>query len=244
EAVQYKIERERDTHLTNTSNMKITFILLVVLCSVATLIATEVAHHESAISHSEDLHAGEHHATNKHVKKGGKSLSHDEELSSKGHNAAVHHKKDDAEGSGKKSLVYEHGSHSDHHAAGGGAHEAHEAREGEKFRKGQSVKGFREQYHKNEHKKHDSYYSNGHKSGSWKNFGLKGSKYQAHKVDKDDHGKHIVLKSNEKHSKQSKKSSGHKTDDHKGHKSEKGKKSGHSKHEKWAKNGQQKSQNK
>lgn len=53
-----------------------------------------------------------------------------------------------------------------------------------------------------------------------------------------------MLKSNEKHGKHAKKSSGHKNDDRKGHKFEKTKKGGHSKHEKWAKNSQQKSQNK
>lgn len=56
------------------------------------------------------------------------------------------------------------------------------------------LQGFREQYHKNEHRKHDSYYSNGHKSGSWQNFGVKGSKFQSNNVAKSSHGKHVVSK--------------------------------------------------
>lgn len=47
-------------------------------------------------------------------------------------------------------------------------------------------------YHKDEHKKSDSFYSNKHKSGQWMKFGGGKTKHHSSHHDKDSNGKYMV----------------------------------------------------
>lgn len=204
--------------------------------------AAEAAHaHSQAHGHAQ---TGDQHAAQKSVKRVGKKSKHDEETARKGQHETVQHKVQDAEHGGKKHKSHEEDHHQSHKKAG--AHSEHGAafQDAAKHKKTGFSKGFREQYHKNEHKKHDSFYSNGHKSGDWKIYGSKKSNHHGQKFDKDDHGKHITVKSLEKHGKQGKKASGHNVGEEKGHKSSNGKKTSHEHQEKWAKKSQQKANDK
>ncbi|KAJ8965575.1 hypothetical protein NQ314_004035 [Rhamnusium bicolor] len=122
---------------------------------------------------------GKKYSEEKHVKKSEKSSVHDEEKARKGVSFKDLRKIDDEEGGGKKTVHHSKGSHKSYKKSGGASAHGAKFQEGSKRKKNNYKKGFREKYHKDEEKNHDSFYSNSQKSGEYKVFGKKHAKHSA-----------------------------------------------------------------
>jgi hypothetical protein len=192
-------------------------------------------HENTQVVHTKNSeHAEDHH---KQVKKT-KSSKADVEIANKGQHGLISHKVEDVEKAGKKHNNHAKDSHKSHKKAAG--HHEHSAKyaDGKKQKKTGFSKGFQDKYHKYEHKKHDRFYDNGKKSGSYKMFGQKDSKYGKHADSKVEHKNKMSLKSLDHHKKSGKSSAGHKKSESAGHKYAKGKSTHYDKHDKWAKKSQ------
>ncbi|XP_065160737.1 transcription elongation factor B polypeptide 3-like [Atheta coriaria] len=212
--------------------MKITVLLIVVLCTIYIADSTTVkpAHHISKHVAVDSQHSKQgKHVENKAHKKSGKDAKHHVETANKGQHGSISHKIADEEKALKKTTSMSEGNHQSHKKAA--AHQEHAAKHAEaaKHKKTNVLKGFHEKYHKNEHKQHDSFYSHAKKSGDWKTYGMKRSKFDNEKFDKNELKKKIALKSLEKNGKATKKASGHKVEEHKAYKGDKSKKQAHDK---------------
>ncbi|KAK4873062.1 hypothetical protein RN001_015091 [Aquatica leii] len=223
--------------------MKIAVILLSAsfLCILSVAAADSHSHHPQTVEHHvkhteghDNLKKGNHHEEHKHAKKAGKNHHYDEEKLHKD-NKAVKHKVEDAEKGGKKSEHHESDHHQTHKRAGAVAQHAAKNKQGAKDKKIHYSKGFREQFHKDEHKKHDSFFSNDKKAGEYHVYGGKNHKYQSNHYSKDNRGKYVVAKSADHSGKSGKKSDNHKIAVKKAYQQESGNNKQYAKHNKWAK---------
>ncbi|RZC38469.1 hypothetical protein BDFB_011061 [Asbolus verrucosus] len=195
------------------------------VCMFAALVNDALAteHHHAKTEEVAGGHEkkGEKIVEYKHIKKSGKSKKHDEEKIHKGEVLKDAHKKVTADGGGKKSKYHTkdgHKSSNDHSGA---------SEHGAKFEE-------------DEHKKHNSFYSNAHKSGEFEVYGQKHAKFNSRLSSKKKVENHKAAKDRNDYKKSLVKVGGHDAEDQKGHKDEKATKSHHSHHEKWAKKGSKK----
>ncbi|KAF5281023.1 hypothetical protein FQA39_LY05228 [Lamprigera yunnana] len=188
--------------------MKIAIILVTVsLFSILSATSADLhLHHPQTVEHhvvKHVTHAEGHdnakkanaHDQHKHVKKSGKNQHHDEEKSRKETKLELKHKVDDAETGGKQSEYHDGDHHQSHKRAGAVAQHGAKYKTASHDKKTQHSKGFREQFHKDEHKKHDSFYSNDKKSGEYHVYGGKNHKYHNNHFTKNGHGKFNTGKS-------------------------------------------------
>lgn len=225
--------------------MKITVFLFLAVCLATIAISSAntkphvVTTHQGASGAAGGTKGGKGKTYEEHkaVETGEKTSKHDKASTKKGHKSSELHRTEDLEQGGKK---HKHG-HSDKHSSShhGGGGDSHGAKFGEASKKSKAnyKKGFREQFHKDELKNHDSFYSNGEKSGTYNIFGQQGSKYGSESGAKLAGGSFKSLKSEGKHGKASKKANGHHKAEKKAHKSAKAAKSSYAKGGKYAKKG-------
>ncbi|KAB0792597.1 hypothetical protein PPYR_14556 [Photinus pyralis] len=196
--------------------MKFAAILLaVVLLEVVNL---SLANHAPAL---EQHHQAEHNShkednekkdaiAHKHVKTAGHNQHHDSEKSHKGEKVTLAHKTHDNESGGKKTEHSDGNYRQSHKKLSGGSEHGAKHKQAAKDKKTHYSKAFREQYHKDEHNKHDAFYSNGHKSGEYHVYGGKNHKFHDIHYTKNGHGKHTAGKHSERNGKTGKKSDKHK----------------------------------
>ncbi|XP_019872551.1 filaggrin [Aethina tumida] len=193
-------------------------------------------HHAKSIEQAHgDQKKDEKHVVHKQTKKSGKKSSHDEETSNKGEKLNEKHVKTDDEHGGKKTEHFSQAGHQSFKQLQEDSQHGAKAQEGAHHKKGNYKKGFREKYHKDELKKHDSFYSNSHKSGEYNVFGKKSQKHQTHSLTKKKANNHKNQKSEDRHGKSGKSLTGQNVDVKKGHQESKAGKSHHEHSTKWAK---------
>ena len=146
-----------------------------------------------------------HHKGNKHVKSSGHNQHHDLEKAHKENKLTVKHKTHDVENGGKKLEHFEDNHHQSHKKSNVASQHGAKHKQAAKDKKTHYNKGFREQYHKDEHKKHDSFFSNDHKAGEYHVYGGKNHKYNDNHYNKNGHGKYTSGKHSEHYGKNGKK---------------------------------------
>ncbi|XP_076263285.1 uncharacterized protein LOC143198148 [Rhynchophorus ferrugineus] len=166
-----------------------------------------------------------------------KKTHHETESANQGKKGTELHTVEDEEGGGKKHHSHGGGSHASSHHDQGNGHHGLKYAEGSKKKKERFEKGFAEKFHKDELKKHDSFFSDGEKSGSYNIFGQKGAKYGSQAVHKHGVASSKNAKSEGKHGKSGKGASGHHSSGKKGSKTQGGNKSHYAHSEKHAKKG-------
>ncbi|CAH0547817.1 unnamed protein product [Brassicogethes aeneus] len=225
--------------------MKIAFILFLVtwltVISLADSVPQSLAatvHHTKSVEQAHGDHKNaQKHSTHKQTKKSGKMSQHDVDMAKKGEKLVEKQVKTEAEHGGKKIEHFAEAGHKSFKQLQEDSQHGAKFQEGKHHKKGNFKKGFREKYHKDELKKHDSFFSNSHKSGQYKIFGKKNQKHQSNSVAKKKGNNHKKSKSDETHGRSLKKLSGHNIDLKSGHQNEKTTKSHHERASKYAKKG-------
>ncbi|XP_044269445.1 nuclear speckle splicing regulatory protein 1-like [Tribolium madens] len=219
--------------------MKFVVILFVFVFVALTneALATEQHHSKSGEAAGKQDEKGAKHSEFNHVKKSGKSSKHDVEKARKGQSLNELHKKVNAEKKGKKTKYHAKDGYKSLNEHSGGSGHGAKFQEAAKKKKLNYKKGYREQYHKDEHKKHNTFYSNSHKSGEFEVFGQKHKKYNSKYSAKKQVENHKLAKDQNDYKKASKKAGGHDMSEKKAFKDQKATKSHHNHQEKWAKKG-------
>ncbi|KAK5640213.1 hypothetical protein RI129_011024 [Pyrocoelia pectoralis] len=187
-------------------------VILVVNTSVANHAPAVEPHHSIAhkLHKDDDKKDAIAHKESKHVKTSGHNQHHDSEKSHKGEKATLTHKTHDNESGGKQLEHFNGNHHQSHKKSGAGSEHGAKHKHAAKDKNNHYSKGFREQYHKDEHKKHDSFFSHGHKAGEYHVYGGKNHKYHDNQYIKNGHAKHTAAKHAEHYGKAGKKSDKHK----------------------------------
>ncbi|XP_056648893.1 uncharacterized protein LOC130453274 [Diorhabda sublineata] len=196
--------------------MKICLVLFLVLCVSCIALAEHKTSHSSVQGQGHENKGG-HTSERKHGKYSGKSSKHDNEHVTKGEDFEDLHKKSSLEKGGKKSSHFDEDSYKSSHKSGGGSGHGLKYEEGNKHHKGNYLKGFREKYHKDESKKHDSFFSSGEKGGQYAIFGKKNSKYSSDSFSKKKGNNHKNSASAKSGGKAYKSGKTHHVSDSKGH---------------------------
>ncbi|CAH1283137.1 unnamed protein product [Diabrotica balteata] len=217
--------------------MKVCLIVSLVLCLSCISLAVEVKHkssHSAAQGHGHDDKGGQV-VVKKHGSSSGKSSKHDEAHANKGQELQDLHKTSHLEKGGKKTSHNEEGGHQSAKHSSGGSHHGLKYQEGKKHKKANYLKGFREKYHKDESNKHDSFFSNGEKSGEFEIFGKKNSKYSSESFAKKKGKNHKNASSAKTGGKAYKSGKTHHDSDAKAHKGQGGFEKHHKSADKYAK---------
>ncbi|CAG9855729.1 unnamed protein product [Phyllotreta striolata] len=171
----------------------------------------------------------------KQTETSGKTTKHDEEFSKKGQDSKDLHKSSHKEKKGKKTSHHAEDSHKSSKHSAGDAKSGLIYASGKKHKKGNYLKGFREKFHKDEEKKHDSFFSNGEKSGEYEVYGKKKSKHATDSFNKDQKKARKNSSSGKSGGKTYKSAKGHHDSDHKSHATQGGVKTHHKNSEKHGK---------
>ncbi|XP_018568502.1 hornerin [Anoplophora glabripennis] len=216
--------------------MKLVVILFLAVVLAVICTADADTHHLDfeADSHQSsgggvDNKSGKKYSDHKHTKKSGKRSKHNEVKGRKGIDYKELQSVEDEEGGGKKTKFHTQGTHKSYKKSGGGSAQGLKYEESSDHKKNNLKKGFREKYHKDEKKNHDSFFSNSHKSGEYKVFGKGHEKHSAKTSAKKQGSSRKKGKSERAHAKSAKKVGGHSVVEKKGHQQIKGSKGQHSK---------------